>query len=260
MHTAVTHPLPRAGGRGAEDRTPPWWAPAVLPGRWSVAALAVVLGLVLLHLLGVLLRRDGAEFPVSELLLRLVDLNGERTLPAWFSTILLLLVAQASWLLAGTSAATGRGRWVGYERALAAIFVFLSIDELTSIHETTTTPLRTALGLGGILTYAWVVLYVPLVVVVGLVYLRWIRSLPVVAARLVYASGLLYVGGAAGVELVGAGLAAAGEKDSWAYTAAVVFEETGEMLGALLMLSVLTWLRLTRERRIPAPQSVAEWS
>ena len=244
MHTAVTHPLPRAGGRGAEDRTPPWWAPAVLPGRWSVAALAVVLGLVLLHLLGVLLRRDGAEFPVSELLLRLVDLNGERTLPAWFSTILLLLVAQASWLLAGTSAATGRGRWVGYERALAAIFVFLSIDELTSIHETTTTPLRTALGLGGILTYAWVVLYVPLVVVVGLVY----------------ASGLLYVGGAAGVELAGAGLAAAGEKDSWAYTAAVVFEETGEMLGALLMLSVLTWLRLTRERRIPAPQSVAEWS
>lgn len=243
----MSRPPARPAGAGRADAPPQWWAPAVLPDRWTSVAVGVMAALVLLHLLATFLRLYVADFPGRDTAHRIFSLNGETGLPAWFSTILLFSTALSLWLLARTSAETGRGRWVRHERALAGVFVILSIDEMTFLHEQTTELLKTALGLGGALSYAWVVLFVPLVVVVGLLYLGWLRSLPATAARLVVVSGLLYVGGAVGVELVGAGLAAAGQQASLTYALVVVIEELGEMLGVLLMLSVVTWLRLTRE-------------
>ena len=226
------------GGAGASPR---WWAPAVLPDGLTRTALLVVAALAVLHVLVSVLDTQVADFPGRDPLVRLFDLDGERGLPAWFSTVVLAAVAQQLWLLARDGGATGRaGRT---ERLLAVVFAYLSLDEMTSLHEQTITPLRRAFDLDGVLSFAWVLVFVPVALAVGLLSLGWLRSLPREAGRLVVLAGVLYVGGAAGVELVGAQLFSLGQVDSLAYALVVVVEEVGEMLGALLMLAVVVRLR-----------------
>ena len=82
------------------------------------------------------------------------------------------------------------------------MFVYLSIDELTALHEQTIAPLREGLDLDGLVSCSWVVVLVPSPPC-------WPCSSPAgtgpspVAARLIVVSGRLYVGGAAGVDVVG---------------------------------------------------------
>lgn len=235
-------PVRRARTAGAPHPTR-WWSPAVLPGRWTPVLLGGIAAIVLLHLVTTTLRYSLDDFPGKDTAVRVLDVNQEAGLPAWFSTLLLFSTAVSLWLLADRSALTDRSRWVRHERGLALVFVYLSLDEATSLHEQTAAPLRDAFDLDGVLSYAWVVLFVPLVLVVAVLYLGWLRSLPLAAARLVVVAGLLYVGGAAGVEMVGAGLDDAGQKYTPGYALVVTVEELGEMLGVLLMLSVVTWLR-----------------
>ncbi len=223
-----------------------WWAPAVLPGRWTPACAGVIASLLLAHLAVSALRTTVGDFPGRDPAVRLLALNEEMGLPAWFSSVLLLLVAQALWLLADQDSTLGRRRWARQERVIAGVFVYLSIDEATALHELTIAPLRSALDLGGALFFSWVVLYVPVALVVAAFSLRWVLSLPGTAGRLVVLAGVLYVGGAVGVEMVGAWMWTQGLVDTMPYAVVVAVEEGAEMLGVLLMLSVVTWLRLRR--------------
>ena len=220
-----------------------WWAPAVLPGRWTPACLAVIAALLLAHLAVSLLRTTVGDFPGRDPAVRFLALNEEMGLPAWTSASLLLLVAQALWLLADADSTTRRRRWATQERLVAALFLYLSVDEATALPEQTIAPLRSALDLGGALFFAWVVLYVPVALVVAVLCLRWVRGLPPVAARLVVLAGVLYLGGAVGVEMLGAWMWTQGLVDTMRYAVVVTVEEGLEMLGALLMLSVVVWLR-----------------
>ncbi|MFC3688771.1 hypothetical protein [Aquipuribacter hungaricus] len=236
---------PRTGDplAAARPTAAAWWAPAVLPGRWTPAALALVASLLVAHLVVSALRTTVGDFPGRDPAVRFLALNEEAGLPAWTSSALLLLTAQALWLLADADATTRRRRWVLQERVLAGLFVYLSVDEATALHEQTIAPLRSALDLGGALFFAWVVLYLPLALVVAVLCLRWVRGLPPVAGRLVVLSGVLFVGGAVGVEMLGAWMWTQGLVDTMRYAAVVTLEEGMEMAGALLVLSVVTWLR-----------------
>lgn len=244
---STTRPRPTRTVDGPTSRVPDvrpvaWWAPAVLPGRWTPFCLAVVAALLLAHLAVNLLRTTVGDFPGRDPAVRLFALNAEMGLPAWTTSVLLLLVAQGLWLLA--DAGGGRRPTARQERAIAALFVYLSVDEATALHEQTIDPLRSAFDLGGALFFSWVVLYLPVVAVVAALCLRWVRGLPVAAGRLVVLAGVLYVGGAVGVEMVGAWMFTEGLVDTMRYAVVVTVEEGLEMLGALLMLSVVTWLRL----------------
>ncbi|MFC3688706.1 hypothetical protein [Aquipuribacter hungaricus] len=247
MTTFAPTPVARHAARDTDTPPTRWWTPAVLPGGWTRLLLVAVAGIVALHVVVSLLATSVEDFPGLDPAVRLFDMDEERGLPAWFSTLLLAAVAQALWLLARQSARSGRARWVRHEQGLAVVFAYLSLDEMVSLHEQTITPLRRALDLEGILAFSWVLLFVPLALAVAVLSLGWLRSLPLQAVRLVVLAGALYVGGAAGVELAGAGLMDAGRVDTMAYQLTVVVEEVAEIAGALLMLSVVTWLRLRPE-------------
>jgi hypothetical protein len=200
---------------------------------------------------------DGLGF-----LSRWLDVDREMGLPAWFSSVLLFLCAQGLWLLADRSHLGVRHRWAPRERLLAVTFVFLSVDEMTSIHEQTIDPLREALDLGGVLTFAWVILALPLVAALGVYMLPYLFALPAPVRNLMLLSGLLYVGGAAGVEMVGAQIWSEGDAETMLFSTVVAVEEGLEMLGAVLFLSVVTWLRTTGAERVtetalppPAPEA-----
>jgi len=88
----------------------------------------------------------------------LSSLDREESVPTWFqATLLLLLLCFA--LLLGIALWKSRTRaphvwgWFG----LALTFLFLSVDEVASLHESLTSPLRTALHADGVLRFTWVV-------------------------------------------------------------------------------------------------------
>lgn len=247
-------PAPAPSGTAAS-----WWSPAVLPGLWTPRCLALIGALLVAHLAVSALRINVGDFPGRDPAVQFLALNEEMGLPAWTTSALLLLVAQGLWLLADADSTTHRRRWARQERWVAALFVYLSIDETTALHEQTIFPLRTALDLGGALFFSWVVLYLPLALAIGALCLRWVRGLPPVAGRLVVLAGALYVGGAVGVEMLGSWMWTQRLADTMLYAVVVTCEEGLEMLGALLMLSVVTWLRRAakQEQRGPAPAAAA---
>ena len=85
-------------------------------------------------------------------LVPLFDLDGERNIPSLFSTLVILLCAFFLSMI-GACHANGRtysSQWLG----LAALFVYLAADELVSLHERLTEPLRAALHASGIFYFA----------------------------------------------------------------------------------------------------------
>lgn len=100
---------------------------------------------------------------------RLLDLDADRTIPEWWSAM----------LLAGAAAAAG-GIWMWSERrhrgwlAVCAGFAFLSLDEVAGIHEAVGETLGDdLLGVSG--RAIWPVVYLPLITVVAIITLRLTR-------------------------------------------------------------------------------------
>ena len=171
-------------------------------------------------------------------LLSLFHLDHERNIPTLFSTLQLLL---ASGLLS-TIAVARRNKgerdylhWLG----LAAIFLFLSIDETTVIHEKLNEPLRTALSTSGLLYFAWVIPYGIFVVLVMLIYFRFVLNLPVSIRRLTVSAGTIYMAGAIGMEMIGGFHFELHGRDLF-LELAVLCEESLEMIGVLIFVYALT--------------------
>lgn len=169
---------------------------------------------------------------------RLFDLDGEGNIPAWYSSMTLLAAAG---LLAIIARATRQARapYALHWTALAVIFLGLSIDEAASIHELAVKPLRAALGIRGVLLFAWVIPGGAVVGLVGLAYFRFVLRLPAEIRRLVVIAGGMYVGGALGLEMVGGYITEQWGGKSLAYLAEVVVEETMEMAGIVVFIHAL---------------------
>lgn len=208
------------------------------PAKVARAMVLLVLGLVMLSLVNSLVGLLGG--PVVQVLAVAYDLS----LSSWYSAIALLF---ASILLATIGLARRTGNDSRYARrwaVLAAIFLFLSCDEMLRIHErvalTLVRPTLESLGYSptGLLYYSWVILYVPLLVVFVLAYLGFWLDLPARTRRLMFTAGALFVGGAVGVEML----------NSWyestlgaspVIVAATHVEEMLEMLGVVVLVYAL---------------------
>lgn len=167
-------------------------------------------------------------------LMTMLDLGREGNLPALFGGALLLTAAA---LLA--VAAEGERRLSRPARAwrgLSGIFVFLSLDEWLSFHETLIGPVRAALNVDGLLRFAWVIPYGILTAAVGLACLGLLRRLPSDTRNLFVAAGALYVGGALGCELFGGLIEQRLGRESLAFAVEVFFEESLEMSGTILFI------------------------
>lgn len=135
-----------------------------------------------------------AEWP------QLINLGYEVNLPTWYSSMLLLTCAALLFVIyraESRRAAPFRRHWA----ALAAIFLYISIDEAVIIHEMLNGPLRDAFGLGGVLYFAWVLPVALFLLLFVATYLRFLLWLPRHTAWLFVAAGAVYATGAMGTEL-----------------------------------------------------------
>jgi hypothetical protein len=183
--------------------------------------------------------------------IRIVNLDAENSLPAWFSSFLLLLCSvQLAFI---TKAKSQKNESFVKHWAFLAIFFFLmSIDESASIHELVVRPLRNAFDLGGIFYFSWVIPAFFVVVAIAIAYIPFFLHLPRKTALLFILAGGLYVGGALGIELVGGYFAEKYGEHHPVYILAAVIEETFEITGLLIFFATLFSLMasLTREWKV----------
>lgn len=161
------------------------------------------------------------------------DLGHEPSVPAWFSSGLLLLDALMLLLIARATRLSG-GRHATHWLVLGLIFVALSIDEAALFHEMVDTALSQRLQTDGVLTFPWVIAGGGFALLVALAYIPFLLRLPQRFALLFVASGALFVGGAVGGELMSAVAVDRYTVASLAHAATQTVEESLEMAGAIL--------------------------
>jgi hypothetical protein len=178
----------------------------------------------------------------------LFDMNGENNVPTWYSGIVLLSVAGALGVVAAARHQAG-APFAMHWAALAFIFVYLSVDELTRIHEKWGPLLEQPLGrlrdpgvMGGALRNLWVIPAFLVAAVVGMAYIRFLRHLPSRTRKLFVASGIAFVFATIGMEMVGASYSAAGGRFTAGFMVLVTIEEVTEMASiALFLCAVLDY-------------------
>ena len=201
--------------------------------------LALVFGLFLIHLLTQFSlyylpdypMRDGAVVP-------LFNVDGEQNFPALYSCLALLFCSILLAMITYEKKVRG-DRYVRYWGALAIIFLYLSLDEILSLHDRTIEPLRNALQTGGLFYFAWVIPASVLVLVLLLVFLRFLAHLPTETRNLFLIAGTVYLGGALGTEMVNGYYAELHGIENVIYVMLITIEELLEMLGVIVFIYAL---------------------
>jgi hypothetical protein len=148
--------------------------------------------------------------------LRIFDVGGERSIPAWFESLQFLL---CSILLAVIAVAKKRrgDRYSSHWSVLSIILLLLSLDEVASIHEAigqqSERLLNSIMGFtpSGAIKFFWVVPGAIFVIIVLLAYLRFLADLPRGTRRSFLFAGALFVLGALGLEMLSAQVSSSSE-------------------------------------------------
>lgn len=208
------------------------------PERTARFLLVVVLGLTLASLAGQYYRYFLSEGGHHMTIVRFFDLDSEANLPTWYSSATLLL---SSFLLAIIAWAK---KWEGDRYALhwsimAFLFLGLSLDEASGIHEMPIEQLRAALHAEGIFYFTWVIPGAGFVGLFLVAYLRFLAHLPALTRWLFLLSGMIFVGGAIGVEMISGYYSYYYGQATWGNALITTVEEVLEMLGIVLFIYAL---------------------
>jgi len=165
--------------------------------------------------------------------------NSERNLPTAYSVLALLF---SSFLLGTIAHAKNLDscRYKNHWKVLSFIFLYLSLDEAGQLHEKLVQPMRTMLNATGFLYYTWVVPVGVLVVIFLLSYTKFLFHLPVPTRKLFVAATVIYLGGALGVEMIGAYRSSTAGENNILYQIIVTVEESLEMVGIVVFIHALT--------------------
>ncbi|SDQ66568.1 hypothetical protein SAMN05428996_2301 [Quadrisphaera sp. DSM 44207] len=218
----------------------------VLVGAWLVLAAGSVLGLALEHLLG-------RDFVLG--LVPFLDPDQEASLGTWVAALLHASCA----LAAAGNALVSRRRRDGWHRnwwLLCAVFAYISLDEVATIHDRFSVPLRTVAGLSGPLHYAWLLPFTAAGLVFLVVQARFLLTLGRTGRDLALC-GAAFVLGAAGLETVSGSVASAGGRRTLAYDVLTTVEELVEFASVMAALVVLLSHLLRVLGRDPEPDPAA---
>lgn len=218
--------------------------------RRVVPRLYVTIAVLSLMSLGgqILQHGFGVTAPGLNTWVRYTDVDREGNVPVWFQSAVLCTNVLLLWTAAGDSREREDG-WARYWNVLALVFAYLSLDELTELHEQAIVPIQKLVGAGGLLYFAWIVVAVPLLVIFGLYYVKFLRSLPRRTLTGILVAGGLFVGGAVVLEAIGGSLYSGIGEDTVLYSLEAALEEALEMIGMTVMLS--TMARHTRIIELP---------
>ncbi len=183
--------------------------------------------------------------------LNLFDLKREESIGTWYSSSLLLLCSAISAMVSVSKKSEGE-RYINHWRVLSAVFLYLSVDEASTLHEKMgpfgRQMLRALdLQISGF-NRAWVIPAAVLLFVFVLAYLRFFFNLPAKQRLLFVISAIFYLGGAIGLEVLHGFLTSSGGRQDGAEILLPVGEESLEMLGlTVFVYALLSYLGSFRE-------------
>lgn len=196
-----------------------------------------VIVLVVLNLIGLFLNYFfGDDFVYG--FVPKFNLDAENNIPTYYSSLLLLTAAGLLYVI--SKAMKKRGNiYANYWLSLSLIFLYLSIDESSSIHELLIHPLRSALNLSGVLYFSWVIVGFAVVIAIAIIYLRFLLELPRNTKISFVLAASVYVGGALGIELLGGFYSSNYGESNYVYGLITTTEEMLEMTGVVIFINAL---------------------
>lgn len=168
----------------------------------------------------------------------------EGNIPAWCSSAA-LLVATCLLALIGAVKYRRRDAFAAHWLVLAGMFLYLSMDEASQLHEMSER-LFDRPHLSGLFFYPWVIVGTSAVLMIGLAYLKFLLHLPPEIRRIVLTAGAIFVGGALGVEAISGRYDELHGFDNLTYHLIVGIEEGCEMAGIVMFIyGLVRYLALT---------------
>lgn len=218
------------------------------PAAWVSKLIIMALTLVFAHLIATaMVALIGG--PGFTQLAQLLSLDVEYNIPTTFAVGLFLLCAflfRIAW-----SSQRNQAQRPHVWLVLAITFVLLAVDELCSIHEGLALPVRSALGTSGLLYFAWVIPYTLGTLVLALYVTPTILRLPAHIRKWFVAAALVFVGGCIGFEMLeGWARGLNSYAGDLAYAGFMVFEESCEMAGLIMLVYALLLLINCQQQEI----------
>lgn len=170
-------------------------------------------------------------------LIPLFDLNKENNFPTYFSMLLLLCSSGLLTLIT----AFDKNRASSYSRhwaTLACGFLYLSVDEIISLHESLSAPTRFVLGnkLPSFFYWSWVIPALLIILFLTLYFFKFLLHLSAQARWVFILSGATYLFGAIGMEMVGGHYAELYGTQSNIYFSCTLIEESLELTGVIIFI------------------------
>lgn len=216
------------------------------PSRVARSLCLAVFILVLLHLSTQALSIYGGH--ENQLgFQRQFNLNEENNIPTWFSSSMFLacslLLVVIGWAKRSANSTDARS-WL----LLAAVFLYLSMDEASSLHEMLMPAGAAIVERAGLFRpyffFGWVPFGVAASLIIGLINVPFLRSLPKETRRRFLFAACIYFSGAVVAEMVGGAIAYYLGTDGVPFAMEVAAEEGLEMLGIIAFLyGILMHLR-----------------
>jgi hypothetical protein len=211
----------------------------LMPIRGIRFLLSVIIFLTFASLLGNFARLYLPDFPLRDLFANYFDVNGELNTPALYSTSV-LLSCSALLAIIGSVKRVQRDRyrfqWVG----LSFVFLYLGIDELTSIHESFNPIVSSVMKTGGFFYYSWVIPGFVFASICLLAFWKFLTHLPKKIRFLFLLAGSIYISGAIGLEMIGGYIADVYGAGHILWYLEIALEEFCEMLGIAIFGYALT--------------------
>lgn len=163
------------------------------------------------------------------------SMDNEVSVPTWFASSLLLVLS----FLFGFIAYEKRQKKKPYQNhwmLLGAIFLYLSIDEASELHELAIEPFQNIFDIqSGPLFFAWIIPAIAVLAVLAIIFAKFFFQLPEQARRFYLYAFVLFVLGAVGVEMIsGAYWQANDFSNDMTYRLLNAFEEGLENSGLIL--------------------------
>ncbi|SDM61206.1 hypothetical protein SAMN05421813_11710 [Daejeonella rubra] len=164
----------------------------------------------------------------------------EESVPTYFSSIILLLAAILLAIIRNVKSKLSdpfSTHWM----IISILFAILSVDEIAGFHEIIIDPINNSFHFSGYWRFSWVIPALIFLLIFIISYLKFLNSLPSKYRKGFIFSGFIYVLGAVGIEMISAKLFINDKSSAndLIYNLVITLEETFEMLGVMIFITVL---------------------
>ncbi|MCI5126258.1 MAG: hypothetical protein D3925_17735 [Candidatus Electrothrix sp. AR5] len=212
------------------------------PKKTALFFLAIVVSLTVLHSIALAVFFSTGNDEVLNVT-NYVDLDIEKNIPSFYSAFAIFLCSLLFFCISSLEKNQGRRRayWLG----LAAVFLFLSLDEAFALHEglgdvtEEYIQRKGILQASGLLYFPWIIPYSILTTLLGVLYCRFILCLPRKTTVLLIFSAIIFLTGAGIFDMLGGREAEVNGYYSITYTVLYTIEEFLEMNGIVLLMYTL---------------------